>query len=43
MSSSYQTGRDTADMAMTKSFGKADLRNFFVVIKEEIATHPAAG
>jgi hypothetical protein len=28
---------------MTTSFGKADLRSFFVVTEEEIAMHPAAG
>jgi hypothetical protein len=43
MSSSYQIGRDTADVVMTRWFGKADLRSFFVVIEKEIATHPAAG
>jgi len=37
------TGRDAADVAMTTSFGKADLRSFFVVTEEEIATQPVAG
>ena len=37
------TGRDAADVAMTTSFGKADLRSFFVVTEEEAATHPVAG
>jgi len=31
------TGRDAADVAMTTSFGQADLRQFFVVAEEEIA------
>ncbi|MFZ1941306.1 MAG: transglutaminase family protein [Terracidiphilus sp.] len=34
------TGRDAADVAMTTSFGQADLRSFFVVTEEETATHP---
>jgi transglutaminase-like putative cysteine protease len=37
------TGRDAADVAMTTSFGKADLRSFFVVTEEETATHAVAG
>jgi transglutaminase-like putative cysteine protease len=32
------TGRDAADVAMTTSFGRADLRRFFVVTEEEVAT-----
>jgi transglutaminase-like putative cysteine protease len=32
------TGRDAADVAMTTSFGQADLRRFFVVTEEEVAT-----
>jgi transglutaminase-like putative cysteine protease len=32
------TGRDAADVAITTSFGQADLRHFFVVTEEEIAT-----
>jgi transglutaminase-like putative cysteine protease len=32
------TGRDASDVAMTTSFGRADLRNFFVVTEEETAT-----
>jgi transglutaminase-like putative cysteine protease len=32
------TGRDAADVAMTTSFGQADLRHFFVVTEEEAAT-----
>jgi len=35
------TGRDAADVAITTSFGQADLRGFFVVTEEEIA--PPAG
>jgi transglutaminase-like putative cysteine protease len=31
------TGRDAADVALTTSFGQADLRYFFVVTEEEIA------
>ena len=31
-------GRDAADVAITTSFGQADLRSFFVVTEEEIAT-----
>jgi transglutaminase-like putative cysteine protease len=31
------TGRDAADVAMTTSFGRADLRSFFVVTEEESA------
>jgi len=34
------TGRDAADVAMTTSFGQADLRHFFVVTEEENATRP---
>jgi transglutaminase-like putative cysteine protease len=30
------TGRDAADVALTTSFGQADLRSFFVVTEEEI-------
>jgi transglutaminase-like putative cysteine protease len=30
------TGRDAADVALTTSFGRADLRYFFVVTEEEI-------
>jgi hypothetical protein len=33
------TGRDAADVAITTSFGQADLRSFFVVTEEETATH----
>lgn len=29
------TGRDASDVAMTTSFGRADLRNFFVVTEQE--------
>jgi transglutaminase-like putative cysteine protease len=29
------TGRDASDVAMTTSFGQADLRHFFVVTEEE--------
>jgi transglutaminase-like putative cysteine protease len=36
------TGRDASDVAMTTSFGRADLRSFFVVAEEEIAA-PALG
>jgi transglutaminase-like putative cysteine protease len=32
------TGRDAADVAMTTSFGQADLRSFLVVTEEETAT-----
>ncbi len=31
------TGRDASDVAMTTSFGRADLRSFFVVSEEETA------
>ena len=31
------TGRDASDVAMTTSFGQADLRHFFVVTEEESA------
>ena len=31
------TGKDAADVAMTTSFGQADLRSFFVVTEEETA------
>jgi transglutaminase-like putative cysteine protease len=31
------TGRDAADVAITTSFGRADLRHFFVVAEEETA------
>jgi transglutaminase-like putative cysteine protease len=31
------TGRDASDVAMTTSFGQADLRHFFVVTEEETA------
>ena len=31
------TGRDASDVAMTTSFGQADLRHFFVVTEEEAA------
>jgi transglutaminase-like putative cysteine protease len=31
------TGRDASDVAMTTSFGQADLRHFFVVAEEETA------
>jgi transglutaminase-like putative cysteine protease len=31
------TGRDASDVAMTTSFGRADLRSFFVVSEEEAA------
>jgi len=31
------TGRDASDVAMTTSFGQADLRKFFVVTEEEAA------
>jgi len=33
------TGRDAADVAMTTSFGQANLRGFFVVTEEETAPH----
>jgi hypothetical protein len=33
-------GRDAADVAMTTSFGHADLRSFFVVTEEETAARP---
>jgi hypothetical protein len=36
------TGLDAADVALTTSFGQADLRYFFVVSEEEIAVSPAA-
>jgi hypothetical protein len=29
------TGRDASDVAITTSFGRADLRHFFVVTEEE--------
>ncbi len=32
------TGRDASDVAMTTSFGRADLRHFFVVTEEEFAS-----
>jgi len=32
------TGRDASDVAVTTSFGQADLRYFFVVTEEEKAT-----
>jgi transglutaminase-like putative cysteine protease len=32
------TGRDASDVAMTTSFGRADLRHFFVVTEVEMAT-----
>jgi hypothetical protein len=32
------TRRDAADVAMTTSIGRADLRRFFVVTEEEVAT-----
>jgi transglutaminase-like putative cysteine protease len=32
------TGRDASDVAMTTSFGPADLRHFFVLTEEEAAT-----
>jgi transglutaminase-like putative cysteine protease len=35
------TGRDAADVALTTSFGQADLRNFFVVSEVEDAAIPA--
>jgi transglutaminase-like putative cysteine protease len=31
------TGRDASDVAMTTSFGQADLRQFFVMTEEETA------
>jgi len=34
------TGRDASDVAMTTSFGRADLRSFFVVTEDETAKHP---
>jgi transglutaminase-like putative cysteine protease len=34
------TGRDASDVAMTTSFGQADLRYFFVVAEEETAAAP---
>jgi hypothetical protein len=34
------TGRDAADVAMTTSFGQADLRHFFVVTEDETAARP---
>jgi transglutaminase-like putative cysteine protease len=36
------TGRDAADVAITTSFGRADLRSFFVVTEEEVAPQPVA-
>ena len=36
------TGRDAADVAITTSFGQADLRSFFVVTEEEIALDSVA-
>jgi transglutaminase-like putative cysteine protease len=33
------TGRDASDVAMTTSFGQADLRHFFVVTEEETRAH----
>lgn len=35
------TGRDASDVAMTTSFGRADLRSFFVVAEEETAASKA--
>ena len=35
------TGRDASDVAMTTSFGQADLCNFFVVSEVEEAAVPA--
>jgi transglutaminase-like putative cysteine protease len=35
------TGRDASDVAMTTSFGQADLRHFFVVTEEETQASPA--
>jgi transglutaminase-like putative cysteine protease len=37
------TGRDASDVAITTSFGQANLRSFFVVTEEEIAPHLVAG
>ncbi|MGA2806530.1 MAG: transglutaminase family protein [Terracidiphilus sp.] len=34
------TGRDASDVALTTSFGQADLRHFFVVTEEEVAAVP---
>ena len=34
------TGRDAADVAITTSFGQADLRHFIVVTEEEVAANP---
>jgi transglutaminase-like putative cysteine protease len=36
------TGRDAADVAITTSFGRADLRSFFVVTEEVVAPQPVA-
>jgi transglutaminase-like putative cysteine protease len=36
------TGRDASDVAMTTSFGRAELRNFFVVSEEEPSTEQPA-
>jgi transglutaminase-like putative cysteine protease len=35
------TGRDASDVAITTSFGQADLRSFFVVTEEEVAPQMA--
>jgi transglutaminase-like putative cysteine protease len=37
------TGRDASDVAITTSFGQADLRSFFVVTEEEVAPQMAPG
>jgi transglutaminase-like putative cysteine protease len=36
------TGRDASDVAMTTSFGRADLRSFFVVAEEETVVSKAS-
>ena len=36
------TGRDASDVAMTTSFGRADLRSFFVVAEEETVASKAS-
>lgn len=36
------TGRDASDVAITTSFGRADLRHFFVVTEEETAVQVAS-
>jgi hypothetical protein len=33
------TGRDASDVAMTTSFGQADLRHFFVVAEQDMSAN----